>query len=136
MSVDDSGQHMFDDNSTSEAALPPEEEVSHATAVDNVPGDEASHPHDAQAAEQTIDNLEQTEGLLGDVPAPVVVELGRLRMTTAQVIRLKQGQVLRLPRAPADPVDLVVNGKIFGKGELVEIDGELGIRLLSLTGER
>lgn len=80
------------------------------------------------------DNLQETEGLLRDVPAPVVVELGRIRMNTAQVIRLRQGQILRLPRGPNDPVDLVVNGKVFARGELIEVDGELGVRLLQVTG--
>ncbi len=80
------------------------------------------------------DNLPETEGLLRDVPAPVVVELGRIRMNTAQVIRLRQGQILRLPRGPSDPVDLVVNGKVFARGELIEVDGELGVRLLQVTG--
>ncbi len=84
--------------------------------------------------ESTDDNLPETEGLLRDVPAPVVVELGRIRMNTAQVIRLRQGQILRLPRGPNDPVDLVVNGKVFARGELIEVDGELGVRLLQVTG--
>ncbi len=80
------------------------------------------------------ENLAETEGLLRDVPAPVVVELGRIRMNTAQVMRLRQGQILRLPRGSNDPVDLVVNGKLFARGELIEVDGELGVRLLQLVG--
>lgn len=80
------------------------------------------------------DNLEQTQSLLRDVPAPVVVELGRLRLSTAQVMRLRAGQVLRLPRGPRDPVDLVVGDKVFARGELVEVEGELGVRILKVTG--
>lgn len=80
------------------------------------------------------DNLEETEGLLRDVDAPIVIELGRLEMNTAQIIRLKSGQILRLPRAASDPVDLVVNNKVFAKGELIEVDGELGVRLVHVTG--
>jgi flagellar motor switch protein FliM len=96
-------------------------------------------PAEAQMADSgenpvAEDNLPETEGLLRDVPAPVVVELGRIRMNTAQVIRLRQGQILRLPRGPSDPVDLVVNGKVFARGELIEVDGELGVRLLQVTG--
>ena len=80
------------------------------------------------------DNLVQTEGLLRDVPAPVVVELGRIRLNTSQVVRLRVGQILRLPRGPNDPVNLVVNGKLFARGELIEVDGELGIRLVQVAG--
>ena len=79
------------------------------------------------------DNLAETEGLLRDVPAPIVVELGRIRLNTSQVVRLRQGQILRLPRNSSDPVDLVVNGKLLARGELIEVDGELGVRLLKMS---
>lgn len=79
------------------------------------------------------DNIQEAEGLLRDVPSPVVVELGRLKMSTSQVIRLKAGQILRLGRSPTDTVDLVVNNRIFARGELIEIDGELGVRLVQLA---
>ena len=46
---------------------------------------------------------------------------------------LRPGQVIELSRSPGEPVDLVVAGKRIGKGELVEIDGELGVRILSLA---
>ncbi len=64
----------------------------------------------------------------------MVVELGRIRMNAAQVVRLKKGQILRLPRAPGDPVDLVVNGKVLARGELVDVEGELGVRLVQIVG--
>lgn len=80
------------------------------------------------------ENLAETEGLLRDVAAPVVIELGRLRLNASQVMRLRKGQVMRLPRAPNDPVDLVVNGKLFARGELIEVDGELGVRLVQVVG--
>lgn len=80
------------------------------------------------------DNLPETEGLLRDVAAPVVVELGRIKMNVSQVARLRAGQVLRLPRGANDPVDLVVHGKLFARGELIEVDGELGVRLMQIVG--
>ena len=90
--------------------------------------------NDEPTIQEPTDNLPETEGLLRDIDAPVVIELGRLKMNTAQVTRLKSGQILRLPRNANDPVDLVVNDKLFARGELVEIDGELGVRLVQVTG--
>ncbi len=101
--------------------------------------DEESAPEEAQvedggeAPAEPADNMAENEGLLRDVPAPVSVELARLKMTTAQVIRLRAGQILRLGRGPDDPVDLVVNNRIFARGELIEVDGELGVRLVQLA---
>ncbi|OGQ92174.1 MAG: hypothetical protein A2289_02485 [Deltaproteobacteria bacterium RIFOXYA12_FULL_58_15] len=94
------------------------------------PMDEEEDQEDQAAP---ADNLSETQGLLRDVPAPVVIELGRIRLNTTQVARLRTGQILRLPRGPNDPVDLVVNGKLFARGELIEVDGELGVRLLQVA---
>lgn len=77
--------------------------------------------------------LRENEGILRDVPAPVSVELARIKMNTSQVIRLKKGQILRLGRSPNDPVNLIVNDRVFARGELIEVDGELGVRLIQLA---
>ena len=55
------------------------------------------------------------------------------RKTAYQNVRLKAGQILRLGRGPNDPVDLVVNNRIFARGELIEVDGEIGVRLVQLA---
>jgi len=72
-------------------------------------------------------------GLLDDVTVAMVVELGRVMVSAADIMGLRPGQVIELSRSPGEPVDLVVDGKRIGKGELVEIDGELGVRILSLS---
>jgi flagellar motor switch protein FliM len=75
----------------------------------------------------------EAAGLLDDVTVAMVVELGRVMVSAADVMGLRAGQVIELSRSPGEPVDLVVDGKRIGKGELVEIDGELGVRILSLS---
>ncbi len=64
-----------------------------------------------------------------------MVELGRVQLTADEIIRLRSGHIMELGRSPADPVDLVVNGKLLAKGELVEIEGSLGVKILSLMKE-
>jgi flagellar motor switch/type III secretory pathway protein FliN len=49
-------------------------------------------------------------------------------------VALKVGHVFDLNRVAGEPLDLSVNGKVVARGELVEIDGNLGIRILSLAG--
>jgi type III secretion system YscQ/HrcQ family protein len=75
----------------------------------------------------------EAAALLDDVTVAMVVELGRVMVSAADVMGLRPGQVIELSRQPGEPVDLVVDGKRIGKGELVEIDGELGVRILSLS---
>jgi len=76
--------------------------------------------------------LPESVGLLGDVNVAMVIELGRVQVTAADVLNIRPGQVIELTRSPGDPVDLVVDGKRVGRGELVEIEGELGVRILDL----
>ena len=92
------------------------------------------------AAEEEIavddaDKLAEAEPLLGDIPVNMVVELGRVQLTADEVIRLRAGHLIELGRSPADPVDLVVNGRLLARGELVEIEGALGVKILSLMKE-
>lgn len=98
------------------------------------PVDEAGYVEaDAYEEGAEADNLAEVEPLLGDMPVPVVVELGRVELTADEVLCLRPGQLLELGRSPMDPVDLVVNGRLLAKGELVEIEGQLGVRISSLA---
>jgi flagellar motor switch protein FliN/FliY len=72
--------------------------------------------------------------LLHDVEMDVTVELGRTRMTVRNVLGLVPGSVVELDRAAGAPVDLLVNGTLIGRGEVVVIDEEFGVRISELIG--
>jgi type III secretion system YscQ/HrcQ family protein len=72
--------------------------------------------------------------LMNDIPLQISVELGRVSTTAEEVVALKVGHVFDLNRVAGEPLDLSVMGKVVARGELVEIDGNLGIRILSLAG--
>ena len=71
---------------------------------------------------------------MNDITLNMTVELGRVPITAEEVVSLKAGQVIDLGRVPGEPLDLSVGGKIVARGELVEIEGNLGVRVLSLNG--
>ena len=81
-----------------------------------------------------LDDRMDSGDLLGDIPLQISVELARVPVTAEQVVALRVGQVVELRRAPGEPVDLSVNGKVIARGELVEVEGQLGVRVLSLAG--
>ena len=66
-----------------------------------------------------------------DVPVRVAVEVGRVRMNLGELVQLKPGSLLVLDRASHEPADLLVNGKIVARGEIVTIDNSYGIRITS-----
>jgi type III secretion system YscQ/HrcQ family protein len=83
-----------------------------------------------------LDELNKPDGsdLLGDVPLQIAVELARVPVTAQQVVGMRAGQVLELNRGPGEPVELSVNGKVVARGELVEVEGQLGVRIIALAG--
>ncbi len=57
------------------------------------------------------------------------MELGRLSLSLGRLAELKPGDVVELAREPGAPVDLTSGGRLVARGELVEIDDELGVRV-------
>jgi len=70
--------------------------------------------------------------LAPDLAVPLLVVMGRKSFTVQDLLGLRLGQIMDLDRAPLEPVDLVAAGKVIGKGELVEVDGKIGVRILKL----
>lgn len=67
-----------------------------------------------------------------DVPVTLTVELGRVNLPLAKLADLKPGDVLELGRHSREPVDLTSNGRLVARGELVQIDTELGVRVTNV----
>ncbi len=67
-----------------------------------------------------------------DVPVTLVVELGRVNLPLSRLADLKPGDVIELGRHSREPVELTSNGKLIARGELVQIDTELGVRILNV----
>ncbi|MHB1740756.1 MAG: flagellar motor switch protein FliN, partial [Actinomycetes bacterium] len=71
--------------------------------------------------------------LLHDVELEVSAELGRTRMTVRELLGLAPGAVVELDRAAASPIDLLVNGTLLARGEVVVIDEEFGLRITEIV---
>lgn len=72
--------------------------------------------------------------LMNDIPLQISVELARVPITGEELIGLKVGQVFDLGRTADEPLELSVNGRVVARGELVEVEGNLGVRIISLAG--
>ncbi|MFY0529954.1 type III secretion system cytoplasmic ring protein SctQ [Archangium gephyra] len=116
--------------------VPSEADESAADALGESGDEEFTNPEmrNPLAESGAVDDRMDSGDLLGDIPLQISVELARVPVTAEQVVALRVGQVVELRRAPGEPVDLSVNGKVIARGELVEIEGQLGVRVLSLAG--
>ena len=77
---------------------------------------------------------ELQEGSLLDMPLRVWAEIGRTKLPAAFVVGMPQGAIVDLDCEPDEPADLFVNGRHFGTGRLVLVDGEWALRVETLTG--
>jgi len=80
--------------------------------------------------------IQQKLELLFDVPLKVVVELGRARMTLKQVMDLTTGSLIELDKLTGEPVDVLVNGKLIARGEVVVIDENFGVRITEIVSPK
>lgn len=94
-----------------------------------LPESEETTPQDNGAEDQET-SAESPAVSLGDLPVTLHVVLGEKRLTLAELEGLGDGALIELDRSPDAPVDLVVNGARAGRGELVEIEGKLGVRVI------
>ncbi len=92
---------------------------------------------DTQPTNTPVENLSNLAALL-DVQLPVSIRFGETEMLLEDVIKLGVGSVIELNSAVDDPVELVVNGRCFARGEVVTVDGFYGVRITEITsvGER
>jgi len=70
--------------------------------------------------------------LILDVPLQITVELGKARKTIREILALSPGSVVELDKLAGEPVDLLVNGKLLAKGEVVVIDENFGVRVTDI----
>jgi flagellar motor switch protein FliN/FliY len=74
--------------------------------------------------------------LLGDVEMAVTAVLGRTRLSVRHLLGLTVGHVVELDRTADSAVDLLVNGTLVARGEVVVIDDEFGVRITEIAGRR
>lgn len=70
--------------------------------------------------------------LLHGVDMELTVELGRTRMAVRDLLALAPGDVLELDRAAGSPADLLVNGRLIARGEVVVVDEDFGLRITEI----
>lgn len=68
-----------------------------------------------------------------DIPVRVTLEVGGSDMAIRDLLQLQQGGVVELDRQAGEPLDVLVNGRLIARGEVVVVDDKLGIRLTEVV---
>ena len=71
-------------------------------------------------------------GVLLDIEMKMTVELGRARMKIRDIMNLSPGSVVELGKTPSEPVDIMVNGVLLARGEVVVVEEQFAVRITKL----
>lgn len=68
-----------------------------------------------------------------DVELEATVVLGRSRISIENALYIDNGSLIELDKTAGEPVELLINGKLFARGEVVVIDNKYGIRITEMV---
>ncbi len=86
-----------------------------------------------KAGDDALNKLKvQNLDFILDIPLKVTVELGRTSVVVKDLLQLGQGSVLELNKLAGEPLEILVNGKLIAKGEVVVVNEKFGIRLTDI----
>ena len=71
--------------------------------------------------------------LLSDIPVRLSVEVGSTSLKLAEVMDLAEGSIVELDRQADELLDIMVNGALIAKGEVVTVNGRYGIRVVEVA---
>jgi len=111
---------MFDE---SQAGLAPD-----AAALKELQG---SNSASERAAERPMANVNLD--MILDVSVTVSIEVGRARMSINDLLKLSQGAIIELDRMAGEPLDVLVNGTLVARGEIVVVKEKFGIMLTEVV---
>lgn len=104
-----------------------------AAEVERVPVRPATFPS------LTQNDVQYPEGriqLLLDVPLTITVELGRTTRNIRDILSLGPGSIVELNRSVGEPVDILANGTLVAKGEVVVVDETFAVRIVEIVSQK
>ena len=103
------------------------------TAADNVaadsPAEEQTNIQNEDLTSSTADNLR----VLENIDVKLTVQVGSAALKIRELLRLNEGSVIELDRLAGDPLDILINGTMIAKGEVVMVGERFGIRFSEIV---
>lgn len=113
------------------AQAQPERMESYSVQFANGEGVHLAVPR-TESGSQAGSNLD----VLMDIELPITLRFGLTQMALRDVASLGAGSVIEFDRGVDDPVEIMVNGRVIGRGEAVSVQGAYGVRILEISSRR
>jgi len=82
--------------------------------------------------EQTASAATKDINFILDIPLEVSVVIGRTKILVQELLQLGQGSVVALEKLAGEPMEVFVNDRLIGRGEVVVVNERFGIRLTDI----
>lgn len=84
------------------------------------------------SAAGALGDAEENLKMILDIPVTLSIEVGRTRIPIRNLLQLSQGSVVELDRLAGEPMDVLVNGTLIARGEVVVVNDKYGLRLTDI----
>ena len=114
-----------------EAAEPAsEQEAAPDVPIEERPDDDAVDNGNRES--RSPDNLD----MILDIGLTATARLGRLEMPISEILNLGPGSIIEVGHLVDEPVELLVNGKLIARGDVVVVDEKFGLRITEIISTR
>jgi flagellar motor switch protein FliN/FliY len=99
---------------------------------ETIPFEEMAAPGKSGGPEAYVERSAADLEAVFDVPVRVSVVLGRTKMAVSQLLRMDTGTVIELDRQVGEAVEIFVNDRLVARGEIVLVEGRLGVTMTEI----
>lgn len=110
-----------------------------AFSLDDIDFNEISTP----TAGQPLDNDHQQQQeeqrkrqLFNRIPLTLTLEVASVSVSLAELLAVDKNTVIELNKMAGEPLDLKINGVLFGKAEVVVVNDKYGLRIIEFSGQQ
>ena len=89
---------------------------------------------DTASSDETKPEATSNLSQMQDVRVTVSMELGRAEMTLDEILQVGEQSLIELQKGYGEPVDILLNGKLFARGEVVTVQENFGVRVTEIVG--
>ena len=130
----------YDAVSTDELLHQAEHHLAEAMSSDDLPTNRSRPPQAHAFVALSAGSIPfSTAGLpmsvIGDIELDVTLELGRAELMIEDLLALRAGSVVTLDKEAGEPIDILANGKLVARGEVIVVDDKFCVRICEVVGK-
>lgn len=128
----------YDGNSAERSLQRAEQHLSAAMSLTDAEPPQESRPSEPHRFAPLDASASSTVGLplsvIGDIELEVTLELGRAELTIEDLLALREGSVVTLDKEAGEVIDILANGKLVARGEVIVVDDKFCVRICEVPG--